>query len=87
MKIYLDSTINETINFSNTEWLVIPESKYNSIPFATSKINGASIVTSNQEKYIFKKGSIVTTLTERTGSRFIDFDENDLIDLSKWPRI
>jgi hypothetical protein len=79
MKIYLDSTINETINFSNTEWFVIPESKYNSIPFATAKIDGASIVTCNQEKYIFKRGSIVTTLNERTGSRFIDFNENDLI--------
>lgn len=87
MKIYLDSRTTEPINFSDTEWLVIPESKYNSIPFATAKVEGASIVTSNQEKFIFKKGSIVTTLTERTGSRFIDFDENDLIDLPKWPKI
>ena len=79
MKVYLDSRTNETINFSNAEWLVVPQSKYNSIPFAISKINGASIVTDNQEKFTFKKGSIVTTLNERNGSRVIDFDENDLI--------
>lgn len=87
MKVYLDSCKNNIFDLSKTEWLVIPESKYNTIPFATSKIDGASIVTCNQEKFIFKKGSIVTMKNERNGSRYIDFNENDLIDLSKWPRI
>jgi hypothetical protein len=87
MKIYLDSHKDKIFDLPKTDWLVIPESKYNDIPFATSRIDGASIVTCNQEKFNFKKGAIVTMKNERTGSRYIDFDENDLIDLTKWPRI
>jgi hypothetical protein len=87
MKIYLDSRNDKIFDLPKTDWLVIPESKYNDIPFATSRIDGASIETCNQEKFNFKRGSIVTMKNERTGSQYIDFNENDLIDLSKWPRI
>jgi len=87
MRIFTGIDDESPINYSDTEWVTVPKSDFNCITLLFSKVEGAAIVDIDKKKYVFKKGAILTTNKVENYPGFFDFDENDLIDLSKWPRI
>jgi hypothetical protein len=87
MRIFTGLDDDNPINYSDIEWVTIPKSKYNCITLLLAKVDGATIVDIDKKTYFFKKGAILTTNKVENYPGFFDFDENDLIDLPKWPRI
>lgn len=78
MRIYLGSGKENGIDFSISEWLFTPRSKLNPDLLMISNIDGATLETCKQEKYVFKKG-VTLTLKNENNQGFAVFDENGLL--------